>query len=110
VNVLVALLPNVIEPAPAIEPTVSLRLAKSSVAPDATVTADEFEIRSSDPLIASVPAEMVVAPVYVFVAVNVNVPAPVLVRPPVVVPMAPLIVDVPADSTVRVLAVALIAP
>ena len=63
VNVFAALVPNVIEPAPAMEPTVSLKLAKSNVAPDATVTADEFEILSSDVLIASVPALTVVAPV-----------------------------------------------
>jgi hypothetical protein len=62
VNVLAALVPSATEPAPAIDPTVSLRLAKSNVAPDVTVTADEFEIRSSDPLIASVPADTVVAP------------------------------------------------
>ena len=63
VKIFVASVPNVIEPAPAIEPTVSLRLAKSNVAPDATVTADEFEIRSSDVLMASVPSLTVVAPV-----------------------------------------------
>ena len=63
VNVFSASVPNVTEPAPSIEPTVSLRLAKSSVAPDATVTADEFEMRSSEVLIASFPALTVVAPV-----------------------------------------------
>jgi len=63
VNVLAASDPRLIEPAPAIEPTVSLRLARSNVAPDATDTADEFEMRSSADASASVPAEIVVAPV-----------------------------------------------
>lgn len=98
-SVILAFVPS---PGVAIDATVSSRPFKSRVALLAIDTADEFEMRSAEVPIASVPAEMVVAPVYVFAAVNVKIPAPVLVRPPEVVPMAPLIVDVPADSTVSV--------
>ena len=54
--------PIKILPAPAIEPTVSVKLFKLNVAPDATVSADASLIRS-DAEIKSVPAFTLVAPV-----------------------------------------------
>ena len=59
-------------PAPAKEPMVSLKVFKSYVAPEDTVRALEFEI-TVDPLFFSVPALIVVAPVYVLVPESVNV-------------------------------------
>ena len=106
-SVILAFVPS---PEVAIDATVSSRPFNARVALLAIDTADEFEMRSPEAPIASVPAEMVVAPVYVFAAVSVNAPTPVLVRPPVVVPIVPLIVDVPADSTVSVKVLPLTAP
>ena len=95
VNVLAASDPRLIEPAPSIEPTVSLRLARLNVAPDATDTADEFEMRSSADPSASVPTEIVVAPVYEFAPVKVNVP----------VPVPPLVSAKPPEITPEIVAV-----
>jgi hypothetical protein len=53
---------NRTEPAPAIEPTVSLACSVK-VAPDATLTAVELDKRSFDPETMTVPSEIVVAPV-----------------------------------------------
>ena len=44
-------------------------------------------------------ALIVVSPLYVLAPDNVNVPAPDFVNPPVVVPITPLTVESPIDST-----------
>jgi hypothetical protein len=85
----------------AIDATVSLNPARLNVALLLTTTADELEIRSAAPS-ATVPADTVVVPVYVLLPDNVNVPAPDFARPPDVVAIAPLIVEVPTESTVSV--------
>ena len=53
------------------------------------------------PLKASVPAEIVVNPVYVLAALSVKVPAPDFVKVPVPVPIIPVIAVSPAPSTVK---------
>jgi len=65
----------------AIDATVSLNPAKLKVALSLTTTADELLIRSFAPLSASVPADTVVVPVYVFAPEIESVPVPCLVRP-----------------------------
>ena len=85
----------------AIDATVSLNPARLNVALLLTTTADELEIRSAAPS-ATVPADTVVVPVYVLLPDNVRLPGPNFVRPPDVVAIAPLIVEVPTESTVRV--------
>jgi hypothetical protein len=79
-------LPSEMSPRPEIEPTTSLKLARSSVAPLAIATAVSSDHLSLPPSL-SVPAEIVVAPVLVLSPLTVSVPAPSLVT---VVP-APLI-------------------
>ena len=54
--------PRAILPAPAIDPTVSLKLARLNVAPKATDTADRSGITPAAPEV-NVPVEIVVAPV-----------------------------------------------
>ena len=74
-------LPSATLPAPANEPMLSLLPARLSVAPAATVMALASDRLSAAPL-ARVPAATVVAPLWLLVPVRVQVPAPVLVMPP----------------------------
>ena len=93
-------------PAPSSEPRVSLKPAKSKVAPEAMVIALELLILSDAPNF-SVPALMVVAPVYPELPDNVQVPVPDFIRPDVPELMEPekiLPVDVPPNSNVKGLA------
>lgn len=71
----VKLADNVIEPAPAIEPTVSAFELRLNVAPDATERAVVSGNTPAAPSF-SVPASIAVAPVNVFVPESVNVPDP----------------------------------
>lgn len=64
------------------DPTVSLKSARVNVAPLPTTTFDELSMRFAAPS-ASVPPEIVVAPVYALEPDSVSVPEPVLVTPPV---------------------------
>ena len=73
--------PSVTLPAPASEPMVWLKLARSSVAPDATVNALTAENAFAAPA-CSVPALTAVAPEYVLLAVRVVVPAPICTNEP----------------------------
>ena len=73
--------PSVTLPAPASEPMVWLKLARSSVAPPATVNALPADNAFAAPA-CSVPALTAVAPEYVLLPESVNVPAPTLVSPP----------------------------
>ena len=86
----------------AIDATVSSNPLRSKIALFAMDTADESEIRPPAVPNFKVPTDTVVAPLYVFTPDKVNVPSPDFVRPPVVVAIAPLIVEVPTESTVRV--------
>ena len=88
-----------IEPIPSIDATVSSRLARSNVAPEATDTAEEFEMRSGAVPIASVPADTVVGPVYVLSPDIVNVPVPCFVMPSDEPEIAPEIVPEPLLTT-----------
>jgi len=94
---------SAIAPAPSIDATVSSKLARSNVADAETETAEEFEIRSAAPSVR-VPAEIVVAPVYVFVdepeRVNV-VPLPAFVSPPLPLTTPANVVE-PAEPEVNV--------
>ena len=82
--------PSEIVPAPAKDPTMSSNEPRLSVASALTLTAELSLILFAAPS-ASVPAEMVVAPVYVLVEppANVRVPGPVLVNAGVGVTAAP---------------------
>ena len=97
--------PREIEPAPAIEPTVSEMLFKSHVAPLETLTGVESD---SVPLpdIYSIPAVTFVAPVYVLAADSVAVPAEDFVKIPVPVAIGVVTEREPATSIVRFLLVA----
>lgn len=88
---------KVIAPEPASEPTVSALPPMSSV--PLTVRADVSGMTAAAPRM-TVPAEIVVTPPYVLAPDNVSEPAPVLVSDVAEVPIAPLINEVPADSTV----------
>ena len=74
--------PSVTLPAPASEPMVWLKLARSSVAPEATVNALLCAKAFAAPA-CSVPALTAVAPEYVLMPDSVSVPVPIFVRPPV---------------------------
>ncbi len=73
--------PSVTVPAPASEPIVSAKLFRLKVAPPATVRALVSAMRFAAPKV-SVPALMVVAPVYVFAPERVKIPVPCFVNPP----------------------------
>ena len=88
---------KVIDPDPASEPTVSAFPPMSRV--PFTVSADASGMTPAAPN-AMVPALTVVVPPYELAPERVSVPAPVFVSDVPEVPIAPLIVDVPIDSTV----------
>ena len=85
--------PSVTLPAPASEPMVWFKLARSRVAPEATVNALAAENAFAAPA-CSVPALTAVAPEYVPAPDSVSVPMPILVSDPV-----PLIAPLKARST-----------
>ena len=72
-------LPMLIVPAPAIEPSVSLKLLIAKVAPPATERLEASANRSAAPKV-TVPSLMVVDPVYVFAPERISLPAPVFER------------------------------
>ena len=96
--------PLVTLPAPASEPIVSLKPNRSNVAPPTTVSALLAPTALTTPSL-TVPALMVVAPVYVLAAERVRVPLPSLVRPPAPLTSA-LTVSVAAASVTVMLSVA----
>src|SRR5262249_47869570 len=73
--------PKVTLPPPGREPMVWFKLARSRVAPDATVNALAAENAFAAPA-CSVPALTAVAPEYVPAPDSVRLPVPILVRPP----------------------------
>ena len=79
-------------------PTASLKLTRSKV-PPLTVTAP-FESALLAPYL-SVPALTVVRPVYKFAPDNIKVPAPTFVSAPVVLVLAPEIVNVLAVTSME---------
>ena len=76
------MLPVVLLATSAIEATVSLKPARFQIAPSAILTAELSAMTLAFPLV-SVPALIVVAPVYRLVPDKIKVPTPVLVKPPV---------------------------
>src|SRR3990167_1534821 len=80
--------PKVTLPAPANEPMVSDTSFKSNVPLAPTVIAVESDNRP-EPLNCNVPALIVVVPLYVFAAANVNMPVPAFVNPftPLITPL-----------------------
>ena len=72
-------LPMLIVPAPAIEPSVSLKLFIAKVAPPATDRLETSANRSAAPKV-NVPSFTVVEPVYVFAPERISLPAPVFER------------------------------
>src|SRR5262245_64402350 len=93
--------PKVTLPAHASEPTVSFKLARSRVAPDATVNALAAENAFAAPA-CSVPALTAVAPEYVPAPDSVRLPVPILVRPPVPAMAPEKVVFVLSPFVVRV--------
>src|SRR4051812_33062470 len=83
-------LPNVMEPAPAIDPAACAKLFRLKVAPDATVMSDVAAIRLAAPNV-SVPALTIVGPEYVLAPDRVIPRGPIFVRPlPLGAPPVPL--------------------
>ena len=104
VNVTGAATDDVTLPAPAIEPRAASKPARSRVAPEATVVALLGPIALAVPSL-SVPALIVVTPVYDAASESVNVPAPSLVKVAVVpVIAATLLFPAPPTVSERVLA------
>src|SRR6185369_11605844 len=99
--------PNNTFPAPAREPIISLAPLRLSVAPAATDTADTSPM-PFPPANSSVPALMLVRPVYRLLPDRVTVPEPVFVRSPAPATV-PLTASVPLEE-VRVLGVVSVTP